>query len=138
MAKNMYNIIFTLGDLYDNYEEYQFQSNYDVDDMSIAYRKASKILNFDFCKECCTKYNENYITRRYINKLLNYKIIKEEDIVNDGTKDIYLIPNSIVFLDIFIKIIKLVLKDFTLEYRDLHEDSLDILDSAAYGLTEYV
>lgn len=29
----MYNIIFTLGDLYDNYEEYQFQSNYDVDDI---------------------------------------------------------------------------------------------------------
>lgn len=46
----MYNIIFTLGDLYDNYEECQFQSNYNVDDMFVAYRKASKILNFDFCK----------------------------------------------------------------------------------------
>ena len=110
----MYNIIFTLGDLYDNYEECQFQSNYDVDGMFVAYRKASKILNFDFCKECCTHYNENYITRRYIDKLLNYKIIKEEDIVNDGTEDIYLIPNSIVFLEIFIKIVRIVLPDFIL------------------------
>lgn len=38
-AKKMYNVIFTLGDLYDNYEECQFQSNYDVDDMFVAYRK---------------------------------------------------------------------------------------------------
>ena len=31
-----------------------------------------------------------------------------------------------------------IAKDFILEYRNLHEDSLDILDFAAYGLTEYV
>lgn len=133
-TKKMYNIIFTLGDLYDNYEEYQFQSNYDVDDMFVAYRKASKILNFDFCKECCTKYNENYITRRYIDKLLNYKIIKEEDIVSNGIEDIYLIPNSTDFLEIFIKIVRIVLLDFILEPRIIKEHLFFPLDGAAYGV----
>ena len=102
--------------------------------MFIAYRKASKILNFDFCKECCTKYNENYITRRYIDKLLNYKIIKEEDIVNNGTEDIYLIPNSTNFLEIFIKIVKIVLPDFILKPRIIKEHLFFPLDGTAYGV----
>lgn len=130
----MYDVIFTLGDLDDNYEDCQFQSNYDVDDMSVAYRQASKILNFDFCKECCTKYNENYITRRYIDKLLNYKIIKEKNIINNGTEDIYLISTSTVFLEIFTKIVRIVLPDFILKPRIIKAHLFFPLDGAAYGV----
>ena len=130
--------MFTLGDLYDNYEECHFQSNYDVDDIFTAYRKASKILNFDFCKECCTKYNENYITRRYIDKLLNYKIIEEKDIVSNGTEDIYLILDNTNFLKIFVKIVRIVLPNFILKPRILQEHLFFPLDGAAYGILNRV
>lgn len=119
------------------------QSNYSIKNITDAYNKATEILGFDFIKTCCVKYQESYIKPTYASILVKYGILNKislEDTDFYGvSKGMYYVDDGVnEYVDIFIKIIKLVLKDFTLEYRDLHEDSLSILDFAAYGLTEYV
>lgn len=144
--QKLYNITFTLGDPsgdgHGHYVVFHMESNYSVQDITNAYNKATKILGFDFIKTCCVKYQESYIKPTYASILVKYGILNKislEDTDFYGiSKGTYYVDDGVdEYVDIFIKIIKLVLKDFTLEYRDLHEDSLSILDFAAYGLTEY-
>lgn len=146
-SSKLHNITFTLGDPsgdgHGHYIVFHMQSNYSVKDITDAYNKATEILGFDFIKTCCVKYQESYIKPMYASILVKYGILNKislEDTDFYGvSKGMYYVDDGVnEYIDIFIKIIKLVLKDFTLEYRDLHEDSLSILDFAAYGLTEYV
>lgn len=146
-SSKLHNITFTLGDPsgdgHGHYIVFHMQSNYSVKDITDAYNKATEILGFDFIKTCCVKYQESYIKPTYTSILVKYGILNKislEDTDFYGvSKGMYYVDDGVnEYIDIFIKIIKLVLKDFTLEYRDLHEDSLSILDFAAYGLTEYV
>lgn len=143
--QKLYNITFTLGDPSGDghYVVFHMESNYSVQDITNAYNKTTDLLGFDFIKTCCVKYQESYIKPTYASILVKYGILNKislEDTDFYGvSKGMYYIDDGVnEYVDIFIKIIKLVLKDFTLEYRDLHEDSLSILDFAAYGLTEYV
>lgn len=144
--QKLYNITFTLGDPsgdgHGHYVVFHMESNYSVQDITNAYNKATNLLGFDFINTCCVKYQESYIKPTYASILVKYGILNKislEDTDFYGvSKGTYYIDEGInEYIDIFIKIIKLVLKDFILEYRNLHEDSLDILDFAAYGLTEY-
>lgn len=146
-SSKLHNITFTLGDPsgdgHGHYIVFHMESNYSVKDITDAYNKATEILGFDFIKTCCVKYQESYIKPMYASILVKYGILNKislEDTDFYGvSKGMYYVDDGVnEYVDIFIKIIKLVLKDFTLEYRDLHEDSLSILDFAAYGLTEYV
>ena len=146
-SSKLYNITFTLGDPsgdgHGHYVVFHMQSNYSVKDITDAYNKATKILGFDFIKTRCVKYQESYIKPTYASILVKYGILNKislEDTDFYGvSKGTYYVDDGVdEYVDIFIKIIKLILKDFILEYRNLHEDSLDILDFAAYGLTEYV
>lgn len=146
-SSKLHNITFTLGDPsgdgHGHYIVFHMESNYSVKDITDAYNKATEILGFDFIKTCCVKYQESYIKPMYASILVKYGILNKislEDTDFYGvSKGMYYVDDGVnEYIDIFIKIIKLVLKDFTLEYRDLHEDSLSILDFAAYGLTEYV
>lgn len=146
-SSKLHNITFTLGDPngdgHGHYIVFHMQSNYSVKNITDAYNKATEILGFDFIKTCCVNYQESYIKPTYASILVKYGILNKislEDTDFYGvSKGMYYVDDGVnEYVDIFIKIIKLVLKDFTLEYRDLHEDSLSILDFAAYGLTEYV
>lgn len=146
-SSKLHNITFTLGDPsgdgHGHYIIFHMQSNYSVKNITDAYNKATEILGFDFIKTCCVKYQESYIKPMYASILVKYGILNKislEDTDFYGvSKGMYYIDDGVdEYVNIFIKIIKLVLKDFILEYRDLHEDSLSILDFAAYGLTEYV
>lgn len=146
-SSKLYNITFTLGDPsgdgHGHYVVFHMQSNYSVKDITDAYNKATEILGFDFIKTCCVKYQESYIKPTYASILVKYGILNKislEDTDFYGvSKGTYYVDDGVdEYVDIFIKIIKLILKDFILKYRNLHEDSLDILDFAAYGLTEYV
>lgn len=146
-SSKLHNITFTLGDPsgdgHGHYIVFHMESNYSVKDITDAYNKATEILGFDFIKTCCVKYQESYIKPMYASILVKYGILNKislEDTDFYGvSKGMYYVDDGVnEYVDIFIKIIKLILKDFTLEYRDLHEDSLSILDFAAYGLTEYV
>lgn len=143
----LYNITFTLGDPsgdgHGYYTVFHMKSNYSVKDITDAYNKATEILGFDFIKTCCVKSQESYIKPKYASILVKYGILNKISLEDTNfygvSKGAYYIDDGVdEYVDIFIQIIKLVLKDFILEYRNLHEDSLDILDSAAYGLTEYV
>ena len=144
--QKLYNITFTLGDPsgdgHGHYVVFHMESNYSVQDITNAYNKATEILSFDFIKTCCVEYADHCIKNLYTPILVKYNIIKTErleteDYYSISKGDYYIEDGTEEYVDIFIKIIKLVLKDFILEYRNLHEDSLDILDFAAYGLTEY-
>lgn len=146
-SSKLHNITFTLGDPsgdgHGHYVVFHMESNYSVKDITDAYNKATNLLGFDFIKTCCVKYQESYIKPMYASILVKYgvlnKISLEDTDFYGVSKGMYYVDDGVnEYVDIFIKIIKLVLKDFTLEYRDLHEDSLSILDFAAYGLTEYV
>lgn len=146
LKQKLYNITFTLGDPsgdgHGHYVVFHMESNYSVQNITNAYNKATNLLGFDFIKTCCVKYQESYIKSTYVSILVKYGILNKislEDTDFYGvSKGMYYVDDGVdEYVDIFIKIIKLILKDFTLEYRNLHEDSLDILDSAAYGLTEY-
>lgn len=146
-TSKLYNITFTLGDPggdgHGHYVVFHMESNYSVKDITDAYSEATEILGFDFIKTCCTGYKESYIKPIYASILVNHGILNKISLENTDfygvSKGSYYVDDGIEeYVDIFIKIIKLVLKDFTLEYRDLQEDSLSILDFAAYGLTEYV
>lgn len=146
-SSKLHNITFTLGDPsgdgHGHYAVFHMESNYSVKDITDAYNKATNLLGFDFIKTCCVKYQESYIKPMYASILVKYgvlnKISLEDTDFYGVSKGMYYVDDGVnEYVDIFIKIIKLVLKDFTLEYRDLHEDSLSILDFAAYGLTEYV
>lgn len=146
-SSKLHNITFTLGDPsgdgHGHYIIFHMQSNYSVKNITDAYNKATEILGFDFIKTCCVNYQESYIKPMYASILVKYGILNKislEDTDFYGvSKGMYYIDDGVdEYVNIFIKIIKLVLKDFILEYRDLHEDSLSILDFAAYGLTEYV
>lgn len=145
-SSKLHNITFTLGDPsgdgHGHYIVFHMQSNYSVKDITDAYNKATEILGFDFIKTCCAEYADHCIRNLYTPILVKYNIIKAEgleteDYYSISKGDYYIEDGTEEYVDIFIKIIKLVLKDFILEYRNLQEDSLAILDFAAYGLTEY-
>lgn len=144
--QKLHNITFTLGDPsgdgHGHYVVFHMESNYSVKDITDAYNKATEILGFDFIKTCCVDYQDFYIKPIYASILVNHGILNKISLEDTDfysiSKGSYCVDSGVEeYINIFIKIIKLVLKDFTLEYRDLQEDSLSILDFAAYGLTEY-
>lgn len=142
-----YNIVFTLGDRWADghggYETFHMRSNYAPGAIKIAYIQASKLLGFDFIKECCSEYEECYIKPEYAKVLVDKDIINKEHI-NKNSNYIpvgaYWVGESDSatdeFVDIFIKIIRLINPNFILEERNLQEESLDILEGSGYGITE--
>lgn len=142
-----YNIVFTLGDRWADghggYETFHMRSNYAPGAIKIAYIQASKLLGFDFIKECCSEYEEYYIKPEYTKVLIDKGIIDKEHINKDDNYipiGAYWVGESgsatDEFVDIFIKIVRLINPNFILEDRNLQEESLDILEGAGYGITE--
>ena len=142
-----YNIVFTLGDRWADghggYETFHMRSNYTSGAIKIAYIQASKLLGFDFIKKCCSEYEECYIKPEYAKVLADKSIIDKEYINKNGTYcpvGAYWLGESDSatneFVDIFIKIVRLINPNFVLEERDLQEESLDILEGAGYGITD--
>ena len=141
-----YNIVFTLGDRWADghggYETFHMRSNYAPGAIKIAYIQASKLLGFDFIKECCSEYKEYYIKPEYTKVLIDKGIIDKRTYKDDNYIPIgaYWVGESgsatDEFVDIFIKIVRLINPNFILEDRNLQEESLDILEGAGYGITE--
>ena len=110
------------------------ESNYSVQDITNAYNKATKILGFDFIKTCCVEYGDHYIKNLYTPILIKFNIINKAE--NLEIEDFYDIPKGTYYIDdgvdeyvdIFIKIVRLVLKDFEWKERDLNETTLNLLE----------
>jgi|GEM_PF-5942548 len=146
-GQHWYNIGFTLGDPWADghggYETYHMKSNYAPDVIKAAYIKASKLLGFDFIKECCAECDAYYIEPGYA-KILADKGIINKKYLNKNPEWIPVGAYSLCegekatdeFVDVFIDIIKLVKPDFILEKRNLQEEDLDILNGAGYGITD--
>lgn len=133
----MYNITFTLGDPsgdgHASTSEYHMVSNYHAKEIDEAYKEACKIIGFDYVEEVGMEYLEPYINEEHFNILVEKNIIDRKDFeCSSGELDLYL--DEEWYLDIFIKICKLVIPDLILIYRDLEEENLYCLDGAAYGI----
>ena len=135
--QKLYNITFTLGDPsgdgHGHYVVFHMESNYSVQDITNAYNKATKILGFDFIKTCCVKYQESYIKPTYASILVKYgvlnKISLEDTDFYGVSKGTYYVDDGVdEYVDIFIKIVRLVLKDFEWKERDLNETTLNLLE----------
>ena len=141
------NITFSLGDPYKEghrgFETFHMISNYTVDKIQEAYKKATELLGFDYVKECCSQYCDYYIKPEYA-KILVDKGIIDKQYLNKDDKNYPIGAYSLIeageatyeYLYIFIYIIKLVLPDFIMNSRDLQEETLTILERAAYGITD--
>jgi len=142
---NWHNICFTLGDYsndgHGHSEDFHMIANYPVEQIETAYKIACNKLSFDFCQECCTEYEQFYIKPEYT-KILVDKGIIEEEYVNKSERyyptEAYSLAESCStteeFIDIFNKIVQLVLPDFEMKERDLEEKCLRPLEGAGYGL----
>lgn len=161
--KRLYTLEYSLGDrCYDGhgrYEEHFAKSNYSSEEISKAYKSATELLGFDYVKEIAAEYMDSSISCKYTGKLLKHGILTPSDfgyseeewkeyidsISENGSFD-YEYLNEYLnedfydldqdkFVDIFVKIIKLILPDFELIEVTVPTDGcLNELDNTAYGL----
>lgn len=122
-----YNLGFILGDPSNDghcmHETCHIIATHSVESINKAYKEFTNTYGFDFIKlfeeyECDTVFPEK------VNEVFEELGINNLGYL-DGTDD---------FVDIFFKIIKIIIPDFEWEYRDLEETELDILRGAGYGL----
>lgn len=139
-----YNICFTLGDPsgdgHANTSEYHIVATHSVEEITNAYKKTTELLGFDFVEEIGEEFEgDRWIPEDYTKKLLNLGIIKFEDITTEyrpygcpvGCYDLY--GDEEEFLKVFFDIVRYSLPDFEWTSRDLEEDTLYLLEGAAYG-----
>ena len=155
--KYLYTLEYTLGDSSgESYHENHFaKSNYSPEEISKAYKSATELLGFNFVKEVGVECDDYSIPCKYTGKLLEYGILEPSDFgyseeewiehledifegehlnYGDLNEDFYDL-NREVFVDIFIKIIKLILPDFELTEVITPTDGYLIeLVGAGYGL----
>ena len=140
MPELKYNVCFTLGDPsgdgHSNTSDYHMISNYPADEIDEAYKKATKILGFDFVDKVGTDYQDNKLHEPYFSILIEKGIIKKEDYEYEYEGKIYL--NTYLdeneFIDIFKSICQLVLPDLVIDNRNLEEQQIFSLEGAAYGI----
>lgn len=127
----MYNFNLVFKYLYDYkiQESYRMVSNYPLEDITKAYKEASKLMQFNFIRYCYGDYEDLYLDEEVSEILVKYNIVKKEDLHTtfeyDGT---YYIENSTTVINIFTAIVRLVLKDFEWKERALNETTLNLLE----------
>ena len=127
--KYKFNLLFSDPYEYENKESYHIISNYSLEDITKAYKEASKIMQFNFIGYCYGDYEDFYLDEEASEILVNYNIIKKEDLQTTLEYDsTYYIENSTTIINIFTAIVRLVLKDFEWKERDLNETTLNLLE----------
>lgn len=126
--KYNFNLLFLDPYEYGNTESYHIISNYSLEDITKAYKEASKIMQFNFIGYCYGDYEDFYLDEEASEILVKYNIIKKEDLQTTLEYDnAYYIENSTTIINIFTAIVRLVLKDFEWKERDLNETTLNLL-----------
>lgn len=126
----MYNFNLVFKDPYDCtiQESYHMVSNYSLEDITKAYKEASKIMQFNFIGYCYGEYEDFYMDEEASEILVKYNIIRKEDLHKTFEYgNAYYIENSTTVINIFTAIVRLVLKDFEWKERDLNETTLNLL-----------
>ena len=140
MSELKYNVCFTLGDPsgdgHSGTSDYHMISNYSADEIDEAYKKATKILGFDFVEKVGVDYQYNELHEPYFSILVEKGIIKKENYEHEYEGETYL--NAYLdeedFIYIFNSICKLVLPDLVMDFRNLEENKIFSLEGAAYGI----
>ena len=127
----MYNFNLVFRDPY-NYriqDSYRMVSNYSLEDITKAYKEASKIMQFNFIGYCYGEYEDFYMDEEASEILVKYNIIRKEDLHKTFEYgNAYYIKDSTTVINIFTAIVRLVLKDFEWKERDLDETTLNLLE----------
>ncbi len=126
----MYNFNLVFKDPYDCtiQESYHMVSNYSLEDITKAYKEASKLMQFNFIGYCYGDYEDLYMDEEASEILVKYNIIRKEDLHKTFEYgNAYYIKDSTTVINIFTAIIRLVLKDFEWKERDLNETTLNLL-----------
>lgn len=127
----MYNFNLVFKDPYNCtiQESYRMVSNYSLEDITKAYKEASKLMQFNFIGYCYGEYENFYMDEEASEILVKYNIIRKEDLHKTFEYgNAYYIENSTTMINIFTAIVRLVLKDFELKERDLDETTLNLLE----------
>lgn len=127
----MYNFNLVFKDPYDYtiQESYRMVSNYSLEDITKAYKEASKLMQFNFIEYCYGEYEDFYMDEEALEILVKYNIIRKEDLHKTFEYDTaYYIKDSTTVINIFTAIVRLVLKDFEWKERDLNETALNLLE----------
>lgn len=127
----MYNFNLIFRDPYNNkiQESYHMVSNYSLEDITKAYKEASKLMQFNFIGYCYGDYEDLYLDEEASEILVKYNIINKKDLhVTFNPDEVYYIKDSTTVINIFTTIVKLILKDFELKERDLNETTLNLLE----------
>lgn len=127
----MYNFNLVFKDPYNCtiQESYRMVSNYLLEDITKAYKEASKLMQFNFIGYCYGEYENFYMDEEASEILVKYNIIRKEDLHKTFEYgNAYYIENSTTMINIFTAIVRLVLKDFELKERDLDETTLNLLE----------
>lgn len=116
----MYNFNLVFMDPY-NYgmqDSYRMVSNYSLEDITKAYKKVSKIMQFNFIGYCYGEYEDFYMDEEASEILVKYNIIRKEDLHKTFEYgNAYYIKDSTTVINIFTAIVRLVLKDFEWKKR---------------------
>lgn len=138
MSELKYNVCFTLGDPsgdgHANTSEYHMVSNYSAKEIDEAYKKATKILGFNFVEKVGSDYEDNELREPYFSILVEKGIIKKEDYEYEDENYLNTYLNEDEFIDIFKSICQLVLPDLVMDFRNLEENRIFSLEGAAYGI----
>jgi len=132
-----YKMGFTMGDYsqdgHNISEVKHIECNYSVEEITKAYKEASKELGFDFINEVCKEYEEHSMPISVANRLNGIHAIDIED-YEDQDGGLLYIEDANEYIDIFFGIVRTKLPN--LEYSDvvILEDKLDLLQGAGYGL----
>ena len=134
MKEKEYNICFEIGDeSHDGHghsEKFHMSSNYSVQDITKFIDEFKNKTGVDICEEC-KDYEENRLSKKATEKLLELGIIDQEYIEKDG---FYYVECADEFVDIIEDCLKYIVKDFWWHRRNLKEDVLYKLNGAGYGL----
>lgn len=126
----MYNFNLVFKDPYDCtiQESYHMVSNYSLEDITKAYKEASKLMQFNFIGYCYGEYEDFYMDEESSEILVKHNIIRKEDLHKTCEYgNAYYIKDSTTVINIFTAIVRLVLKDFEWKERDLNETTLNLL-----------
>lgn len=82
---------------------FMIDSNLNLEEIEKAYKKATKMLGFDFCNEACTGYEENYLREDHIEAMEKCGLEVIYDYEEEDRKYVF----SEEFVQMYLDIIKL-------------------------------
>lgn len=118
------------GDGHDKRESTALTCNYSLQEVKAAYKIASEQLGVDVINDCCTEYEDCYISSTVADKLREVGIFTGREDDEDDPDEGSVFMWADVWVDVVMDVAKTVLKDLEWEEAS-HSDKWDV---GGYGL----